>query len=190
MDVDLDFPDRARALQLFKHITAVRASDNGFVPHNTGVYFQNIPHNPITRAANIDYQAADDRGYFKIDFLNVGVYRGVRDEIHLVELMTTEPDWQLLQNPEFVSKLFQIGNYAALLQRTQPDSIEKLAAVIAMIRPAKKHLIGKSWPEIFAEVWTKSDDATAGYAYKKSHSISYAVAIVVQMNLLSTVSES
>jgi hypothetical protein len=43
-------------------------------------------------------------------------------------------------------------------------------------------LIGKSWPEIMKEVWTKPE--TGDYYFKKSHATAYAVAIVVQMNLI------
>jgi DNA polymerase III alpha subunit len=64
----------------------------------------------------------------------------------------------------------------------QPTSIEQLAAVLAMIRPAKRHLIGKDWSVVMKEVWTKPE--TNDYYFKKSHATAYAVAIVVQMNLI------
>jgi hypothetical protein len=63
-----------------------------------------------------------------------------------------------------------------------PNSLEQLAAVLAMIRPAKKHLIGKSWTEILNQVWTKPDNNE--YYFKKAHAIAYAMAVVVQMNLI------
>jgi hypothetical protein len=53
---------------------------------------------------------------------------------------------------------------------------------LAMIRPAKRYLIGKSWNMIMKEVWIKPD--SGDYYFKKSHSHSYALAIVVQMNLI------
>jgi hypothetical protein len=64
----------------------------------------------------------------------------------------------------------------------QPTSIEQLAAVLAMIRPAKRHLIGKDWQTVMKEVWTKPE--TNDYYFKKSHATAYAAAIVVQMNLI------
>ena len=63
-----------------------------------------------------------------------------------------------------------------------PNNIEQLAAVLAIIRPAKRHLIGKDWTTVMSEVWTKPD--TDDYYFKKSHATAYAVAIVVQMNLI------
>jgi hypothetical protein len=57
-----------------------------------------------------------------------------------------------------------------------------LAAVLAMIRPAKRYLIGKDWTTIMTEVWTKPENDE--YYFKKAHAIAYAAAIVVQMNLI------
>ena len=64
----------------------------------------------------------------------------------------------------------------------KPKSVQELAAVLAMIRPAKRHLVGKDWKTVLEEVWKKPENNE--YFFKKSHSIAYAVAIVVQMNLL------
>ena len=64
----------------------------------------------------------------------------------------------------------------------QPKSIEQLAAVLAIIRPAKRQLMYKQWSDIMKEVWVKPTDGS--YFFKKSHAVAYAQAIVVQMNLL------
>lgn len=181
-DIDIDFADREKALSVLKHIRAAKHTDGKITPHNTGIYFQSIPVNPLTNLANVDYKEAESRGYFKVDFLNVSVYNNVRDEEHLVQLMSQEPMWELLQQDDFVNLLFHINGYGDVLRAVQPDSVEKLAAVLAMIRPAKRHLIGKDWSEIFAEVWVKP--TTDEYYFKKSHSLAYAMAIVVQMNLI------
>ena len=181
-DIDIDFLDRSAALEVLPHIVASRAVDSKLVPHSTGIYLQSIPHDPITNMASIDYKSASDRGYFKIDFLNVGVYAGVRDEAHLQHLMDTEPMWDLLEQEEFSSLLFHIGNYGSILREMKPVNVEQLAAILAIIRPAKRHLIGKDWNTILQEVWDKPADDT--YYFKKSHATSYAMAIVVQMNLI------
>ena len=179
MDIDLDFPDRNKILNLVKHVPA---TIDGVKKHNTGVYCHKIPVNPLTGTANIDYKTAEERGYFKIDFLNVSVYKDVQDEDHLVKLMNKEPLWNLLQEDEFVNLLFHLNGHGDVLRKTCPTSVEQLAAVLAMIRPAKRYLIGSDWETIMKEVWTKP--TTDEYFFKKSHAHSYAVAIVVQMNLL------
>jgi hypothetical protein len=96
--------------------------------------------------------------------------------------METEPLWELLLNDEFVNLLFHLNGHGDILRKTLPTSVEQLAAVLSMIRPAKRYLIGKDWPTIMKEVWEKP--VNDGYYFKKSHSHSYAMAIVVQMNLI------
>lgn len=178
-DIDIDFFDRKAALAVLPHVVALRAENT---PHNTGVYFQNIPYNPITMQATIDYKEADARGFFKMDFLNVSVYKDVKDEEHLIQLMNRAPLWDLLLQEDFVNLLFHVNGHGDILKKTCPTSIEQLAAVLAIIRPAKRYLIGKDWDTIMNEVWVKPE--TDEYFFKKSHAIAYAVAIVVQMNLI------
>jgi hypothetical protein len=181
-DIDIDFVDRDSALDLFKHIKASRTDDGKLVKHNTGVYLHEVPVNAIEDLCAVPYEEAEDRGYFKVDFLNVGIYKGVRDEAHLIQLMGTEPLWDLLLDDEFIQNLFHVNGHGSILRQTKPRSIEQLAAVLAMIRPAKRYLIGKDWTTVMTEVWTKPENDD--YFFKKSHATAYAVAIVVQMNLI------
>lgn len=182
MDIDIDFPDRKQVLDIIQHIPA-RLEDGK--KHNTGVYCHSIPYNPLTDTASIDYKSAEDRGYFKIDFLNVGAYNGVKDEAHLVQLLNTELLWDLLYEKDVCDQLFHINGYHNLLAELKPSSVVELAIVLAMIRPGKKHLIPvckeKGFQAINDEIWTKSEDS---YFFKKAHAVSYASVIVVQLNLL------
>lgn len=182
MDIDIDFVDRDQALGIIQHIRASRLDNEKLVLHNTGIYLQSIPHDFVKNLSNIDYKTAETRGYFKIDFLNVNVYKGVRTEEHLTQLMETEPLWDLLEQEDFANLLFHLNGHSNILKTMKPKSVLELAAVLAMIRPAKRHLIGKSWAEVFEEVWTKP--STGEYYFKKSHAVSYAMAVVVQMNLI------
>ena len=181
-DIDIDFADRNQILNILPNIPASIRDDSGLKKHNTGVYFHAIPYNPFTNTANIDYKEAEQRGYFKIDLLNVSLYKDVRDEEHLISLMNQEPIWDLLQQAEFTDLLFHLNGHHDILQKTKPRSIEQLAAVLAMIRPAKRYLIGESWDKIYAEVWMKPENED--YYFKKSHSIAYAMVIVIHMNLI------
>lgn len=181
-DIDLDFPDRNKILQIIKYIPASIIDHEHVKKHNTGVYCQSIPVNPLTNTASIDYKSAEDRGYFKIDFLNVGIYKDIKDEQHLIRLLNVEPTWELLEQKEFTDMLFHINGHHQICQRMKPRSIPQLAAVLAMIRPAKRHLIGLSWDDVMKDIWTITDQT--GYAFKKSHAHGYALAVVVQMNLI------
>ena len=181
-DIDIDFVDRDQALTLFKHVKASRVDNNELVKHNTGVYLHDVPVNAIKGICAVPYDSAEEAGYFKIDFLNVGIYKGVRDEEHLLQLMNTEPLWDLLEQDDFANLLFHVNGHGGILRQMKPQSIEQLAAVLAMIRPAKRYLIGKEWTTVMKEVWTKPENDD--YFFKKSHATAYAVAIVVQMNLI------
>ena len=182
-DIDIDVKDRDVLLKKLKHIPASIINNGEIKKHNTGVYFTDIPTHPFTNSANIDYKEAEDRGYFKLDFLNVGVYEKVKDEKHLQDLINQEPDWSLLEHREIVEQLFHIHNHFDIVNKLKPKSVEQLAAVLAIIRPAKRNLLNATWPEIELNVWTKPQDDT--YYFKKSHAVGYALAICVQMNLLS-----
>jgi DNA polymerase III alpha subunit len=181
-DIDIDFADRKKVLDVIQHIPAAIKENHTFKKHNTGVYCHSIPYNPITETASIDYKIAEDRGYFKIDFLNVGVYRDVRNEAHLIKLMETEPLWDLLLEDDFTEKLFHVNGHGSILREMKPRSVEQLAAVLAVIRPAKRHLIGKDWTTVMNEVWVKPQGDE--YYFKKAHAVAYAAAVVVQMNLV------
>lgn len=181
-DIDLDFYDRDKVLEQFKHIRASRLEKDEMKKHNTGVYFHNAPMNPFTELCTLDHKEADARGYFKIDMLNVHIYEHVKSEEHLNSLLAKEPLWELLTEPEFSNKLFHVAEHSTILQKMKPTSIEQLAAVLAIIRPAKRYLLGQSWDTVMAEVWTKPEDGS--YYFKKAHAVAYAHAIIVHMNLI------
>ena len=181
-DVDIDFFDRDGVLKLFKHTPASIIKDDKIEKHKTGVYFHAIPSDPINGYATLDYKKAEDRGYFKIDCLNVNIYKNVKSEQELVELMIEEPDWDMLKDPKVVENLFHLNGHYNIVSKLEPKNIEQLAAVLAIIRPAKRGLMYKDWKDILKEVWVKPTDGS--YFFKKSHAVAYAQAIVVQMNLI------
>jgi hypothetical protein len=177
-DIDIDFADRSVLLDKIEH--RVAKLDTG-KKHNTGVYVTECPHNPVDNLSTIDYKTAEDRGYFKLDFLNVSIYNDVKDETHLQNLMNKEPDWNLLQYDTFTDNIFHVSGHGDILRTTMPKSIEQLAAVLAMIRPAKRHLVNENWNTILDNVWKKPEDGS--YYFKKAHAIAYAMSVVVHMNL-------
>ena len=189
-DIDIDLGDRSQALALLEHVPASILRDGRLTKHNSGIYVTAVPRDPFTGQASLDYNVAEDRGYIKLDLLNVSLYTQIKSEQHLTELMNQEPAWDRLRDPEFFTQLIHIGNhYDLLLKCPEPvNSIPRMAMFLALIRPGKRHLIGKTWREIAESVWEKpADDA---YYFKKSHAVSYAHLVVVNMNLLSQASES
>jgi hypothetical protein len=183
-DIDIDFADRTDILKLIRHTPASILRDDQLVSHNTGVYVTDIPKDPFTDLATLDYERAEARGYLKLDFLNVNLYKQVRDTAHLEQLMHAEPLWDIFNdNQELWQQLIHVNNHWAVLKRMpEPvDSIPRLAMFLAIIRPAKRHLIGQSWAEVAKTIWERTED---GYQFKKSHAVAYAHLVVVNMNLI------
>jgi hypothetical protein len=131
-DIDIDFFDREKALEKVKHIPASRIENGTFKKHNTGVYCAPIPYDPVTGLATIDYESAEDRGYFKIDFLNVGIYKDISSEEEIIKLLAVEPLWDLLEQEEFCNMIFHVNGYHDLIARLKPRSIEQLAMFLAV----------------------------------------------------------
>ena len=183
-DIDIDLGDRTQALAHISHVPASIVRDGKLVKHNSGIYVTDIPVDPFTGQASIDYQAAEARGYVKLDLLNVSLYTQIKSEAHLTELMNQEPAWDRLYDPEFFARLIHVGSHYDLLLKCPEavNTIPRMAMFLALIRPGKRHLIGKTWREVAATVWEKTEDDA--YFFKKSHSISYAHLVVVHMNLL------
>jgi len=180
-DIDIDVANRDVLLSIIDHIPASIRKDD-VRKHNTGIYVTDIPYDPINDLCALDYQVAEERGYLKLDILNVHVYNQVKDEKHLIELMK-EPDWTNLNDPNFVSQVIHIGNHYNTLQRMpEPiNTLPRLAMFLAIIRPGKKHLIGLPWNEVAKTIWDKEENS---YTFKKSHAVAYANLVVVHMNLL------
>jgi hypothetical protein len=182
-DIDIDVPDRSRVLALIRH-TAASQENNGTVRrHNSGIYVTDIPWDPVNECAALDYELADQRGYFKIDLLNMSVYQQIRDADHYKQLLAQSPDWQRLwTDTAWAQQLVHVGNYTDLLKQMRPDSVPRMAAFISIIRPGKAHLQGQSWDQVFETVW--DGDTSRGFVFKKSHAVSYAALVSLHMNLL------
>jgi|TARA_B110000858_G_scaffold64321_2_gene74514 hypothetical protein len=178
MDIDIDFADRQDALAVFKNTSAKLKKGK----HNTGVYFHRVPTDPFTGLCTVEHTKADEAGFFKLDILNVSIYKEVKDNNHLNKLMEKEPIWQLLEHDEFNKNVFHLSGHGELLRQLKPSSVEQLAATLAIIRPAKRHLQTQTWSHIMDNVWTKPQDGS--YYFKKAHAISYAMAVIVHINLI------
>ena len=183
-DIDIDLANRDQLLQLLQ-VTPARQHTQGQIRrHNSGVYVTDIPWDPVNQCAAIDYETAEQLGYFKIDLLNMSVYQLIQDQAHYDLMLAQDPPWaRLWTDPAWASQLVHVGNYTDLLKSMRPDSVPRMAAFISIIRPGKAHLQNCSWDEVFASVW--DGDNSRGFVFKQSHAISYAALVTLHMNLLS-----
>lgn len=182
-DIDIDLANRDQVLALIDYTAASQRKNDQLVRHNSGIYITDIPRDTLNGYASIDYQQAEQRGYFKIDLLNNTVYQLIRDQQHYDQMLAATPPWERLQDQQFVEKIVHINNAWDQLQRMpEPvDTVARMAMFIAVIRPAKRYLQGKTWREVAERIWLAEQD---GYYFKRSHSVAYAHLVTLHMNLV------
>ena len=183
-DIDIDLADRDQLLKLINATPAMQMHQGQVRKHNSGVYVTDIPYDPVNECAAINYETAEQLGYFKIDLLNMSVYQLIQSPGHYEEMIAKEPLWERLwTDAEWAKQLVHVGNYTELLQTMKPDSIPRMAAFISIIRPGKAHLQNRPWAEVFNSVWDGDD--SKGFVFKHAHAIGYAALVALHMNLLS-----
>lgn len=184
MDIDIDISPKTKIGEIFNWCRASLVKEGVLQPHPCGYYPQNIARDKISGLAATPYADAEDRGYYKLDFLNLHVYQHFtsREEIEL--LLKEEPDWGLLLLPSVQEKLFQLGKHAELLNDLRPRGTDELADVMALIRPGKKILLNlyKKDRAATRKMLYVADDT--GYTFKRAHSYAYALVVVLQLHLV------
>jgi hypothetical protein len=188
-DIDIDLADRDQLLKLIKATPARQLHQGQVRRHNSGVYVTDIPVDPVDACAAIDYQTAEQLGYFKIDLLNMTVYQLIQSPEHYAQVLEQDPPWsRLWTDTEWSTQLVHIGNYTELLKSMRPDSIPRMAAFISIIRPGKAHLQNQPWDQVFESVW--DGDSSRGFVFKKSHALGYSKLVTLHMNLINTPDQS
>ena len=188
-DVDLDVKDRDAAITALRnYIQASQVNGGVLTPHNTGVYFQKVPEDPITGLSAFPYTHAEEIGYFKVDIIPNHVYDLVESNEDLQSLLDAPIDWGWFQDKRFFEaedrrfQLTHLAGYHHLCEMYPPQSVEDVACLLALIRPSKRHLVGESWEEVKRQVWVRP--AGDEYFFKKSHSVAFAVLVVLHAQLI------
>jgi DNA polymerase III alpha subunit len=185
MDVDVDTPPSFDSTKVFPSwIRAAVVRDGKMTPHPCGVYPQTIPRDPMSGLSAIPYDAAEELGYLKIDFLHLHQYSAFKTRAEIDELLEQEPNWTLLQLQSTHSKLFQLSKHGDLLDTVKPKNIEELADCMALIRPGKKQFQGLYLKDRQAArriLYAKDD---SGYSFKKSHALAYSFVVWLQLHLI------
>ncbi|MEM5878079.1 MAG: hypothetical protein QXF12_04325 [Candidatus Aenigmatarchaeota archaeon] len=187
MDVDIDLSSREDIVKKIPNIPASIIKNNEIKKHNSGVYFQNIPTDPETGLASIDYEEAEKLGFIKIDFLNNHVYDGITSMDEMIRLENEEPNWSLLEKEDFVNKIPHLKGHFDIVKKIKPRNIHDLAIILALIRPGKRYLLNSSKKEISEKIWKKENENS--FTFKKSHSYAYAKMIMIYINKISSSSE-
>lgn len=185
-DVDIDVKERTHALSGHKFVQASLLQGEVLKKHPSGVYFQNVPVDPVTGYCSIPNgtEAADlatELGFFKLDLIPSHAYDNIKNPAHLEELLQRPTPWEKFLDKEVLRQLQQLGRHYEIVTRYPPKSIEDLSCLIAIIRPGKKHLIGQDWEFIRSKIWEPDE---SGYYYKKSHAVAFAISMTVQLKAL------
>lgn len=187
MDIDIDTPRNFDPAKIFNTIIpASMVKNNKLVKHPCGHYLQNIPIDKYTGLAAIPYKEAEDFGYLKIDFLHLHVLDYFEDKNEIRTLLKLEPNWNLLLDENNVQKLFQISKHYSLIAKLRPRSVQDLADCIALIRPGKRHLVReymKNKTAVRKLIYRENEDDDKS-SFRRSHAISYALTIVLQLHLI------
>jgi hypothetical protein len=185
MDIDIDLPTTFQPEDYFEITKASMVKDGKLIKHPAGVYFQNIPIDPVTHLSAIPYKQAEEYGFTKIDFLHLAILDDFDSKKDIRALLKIPPDWSLLCDRTNVEKLFQVHKHFGIVNTTKPTSVIALADTIALIRPAKRHLLERylqNPKDVRCELYSQPTDGR--YYYKKSHAVAYAHIIVLQLHLI------
>lgn len=188
-DIDIDLPTSFDPKKIFPAWTKASIYDSStkaLRPHACGFYPQQIAKDPVSNLSAVPYDIAEEFGYVKLDFLHLSIYDKFTSRQEITELLDIDPDWNLLLAPSVVASLFQISKHFEIVSKVKPQTTEDLADVLALIRPGKKSLIGlylKDKESCRRLLYAKGDDDE--FSFKKSHAISYALVIQLQLHLIS-----
>jgi hypothetical protein len=185
MDIDIDCKTDFIPKKVFKSIVkASMVKEEDLKPHPCGVYFQNIPEDPLLGLSAIPYEQAEDYGYFKVDFLHLGIYDHFESREEIKALMHVDPEWSMLVDQKVIPKLFHVAKHETILKQVKPKSVLDLADCLALIRPQKRYLLDlylRDKDKARTMLYSKED---GGYGFKKAHAISYAYVIILQLHLI------
>ena len=151
-DIDIDMANRNDILRFLEYVPAKKLDGT---KHATGVYVQDIEVDPLTGLAEVFYDESEST---KIDFLNLSTLNYFSSNEEIEELISKEPNWDLLKIKEIVAILPQIHDHYDLVQEMSPKSVDDLVAVFNKIREHTK------------------------YQFRRSHAIAYALNIVALLN--------
>lgn len=183
MDIDIDLPTNFDPKKHFDVINASMVESGKLKKHNAGVYFQSIPVDKVTGLSAIPYKESEDQGFIKIDMLHLSFLNNFNSKKEIKALLKKEPNWKLLKEIKAIEKLFHIGNHVDVVMRVKPKSISDLSDILALIRPSKRKLLDKyvrNKKTVLKELYTKRQPSDM----RKSHTVPYAMIIVLQLHLI------
>ncbi|RMH20483.1 MAG: hypothetical protein D6698_04180 [Gammaproteobacteria bacterium] len=183
-DVDFDLSGPIGLSEIGTVASIIR--DNELLRHPSGVYVSRVPVDPVTGQCSLDHHRAEHLGYPKVDLLVNRSYAAFRSTDELAEYVNRiyagEFPAEHFLDPKYYEgepRIPQLYRHYDMVLRYPPKSVDDVAILFALIRPACRHLVGLPIEEIAQRIWVEK---TKGYRYKKS--AAYGVALGVTAWLL------
>ena len=190
MDIDIDLQSDFDPSDIFPKVVRamIFTKEHEVKKHPAGHYFQSIPTDPMTGLAAIPYDRAEELGFYKIDFLHLGLLDHFKSKEEIRALTKIEPDWSLLLDETIYDRIFQLGRHHSMVSKIKPKSVQDVADCVALIRPGKHGMIEKyisatqqGRAALRRELYKKPD--AGQYYFKKSHATAYALTVKLQLHL-------
>lgn len=161
------------------------------VPHPSGYFLQSedlvmndIPVDPETGMTALSAKEGEEYGFFKVDLLTNTAYDQFRNKKDVLNAMDfSKFDWSVFLDKDVVEKLPHMGKNFSVVRQLQPQSVEDLADILALIRPGKIDLFDaylENRERTRKRLYKRPSNG--GMYFKKSHAIAYAVMILVTLN--------
>lgn len=180
-DVDIDVASKTAKDPY--GIRAMVSKNDSITAHPSGYYMEDVPVDTITGLCAFDSEYGDSVGFQKVDLLSNTTYDMFKSKDDVLSCME-EPSWDLFLEEDIVEKLPHLSKHYDLLVRIRPKSIDDLADILALIRPAKMHMVDdyvKNRKKTRRNLYKRSK----GHYFKKAHAYSYAMMIICVVNKLS-----
>lgn len=190
-DVDIDVKSGTKKDAIGVRSFVYNKEKMKLIPHPSGYFLpsehlvtNDVPIDPETGLASIESKEGESYGFFKVDLLTNTSYDNFKSKKEVLDSMDFENfDWDVFLDKEVVETLPHIGQHFSLVRQLQPQSVEDLADILALIRPGKIELLDdyiENKERTRKRLYKRPSNG--GMYFKKSHSVSYAVMILVTLN--------
>jgi hypothetical protein len=176
-DIDIDVKPDVQKEKYGVRASIYNRDLERFLSHPSGLYINNVPIDPLTGRCAIPYDDINTDRFFKIDLLTNTTYNNFNSKQEVATALEANIDWSLLTQRNFVEQLPHLSKHFELIQRVEPNSVDDLADLLALIRPGKVHLIDEYLLDKEKTRRKLYQRPPSGIYFKKSHAYAYALSI-------------
>lgn len=187
-DIDIDVKNASDHDGLGTRAMIYNETLEKVMPHPSGIYLEKVPVDAETGLCAFDYDYGNDTGFAKLDILTNSAYHIFKNKEDLLKHVEMTPDWEHFTEAKYYERLPHISKYGELINLVEPESVEEVADIIALIRPSKMKYLNDylKHKKLARRNYLYSRPSDGGMYFKRAHAISYAVMIVAIFNKLRT----